>query len=393
MVKILMVATNFPPMEGGISTHSYEVARNIGHDVGHEIAVLSPNCKGVKKFDGNERFKAIRMMLVNTHVMNMLGKALIAYKVYFLIIMMLYITYYSMTLRPKRIYITHWNNAVSALLPTKLFKIPYYLAVHGTEVIRPLESKLRKMLLFLSIRNARKIICLGSYQKISLVKAGVPSNKLCVVSEGVDLKRFKTSIDPSEVIKKHGLKGKKVILTVGRLVKRKGHDMVIKSLPDVLKKVPNAVYVIVGKGPELENLERLVNELDLRKSVIFAGYVPDKKLPKYYSACHVFIMANREVNGDIEGFGIVYLEANAYSKPAVAGKSGGTGDVVKHGVNGLLVDPSNIKEISKVLTHLLTNERLAEKLGMKGRKMVENRYNYSFVAKKIHNIILDAGRG
>jgi len=215
----------------------------------------------------------------------------------------------------------------------------------------------------------------------------MPLDKLCVVDEGVDLDSFDVDMGPSEIIEKHNLKGRKVILTVGRLVKRKGHDMVIKSLPNVLKAIPNAVYVIVGAGPELGSLKIVVKELNLSENVIFPGYVASKDLPNYYKACDVFVMASRELNGDIEGFGIVYLEANACGKPVIAGRSGGTGSAVKHGLNGLLIDPLDVNEISDKITLLLSNEELAKNMGMRGRKLVETQFSYSLVAKRILNII------
>jgi len=383
MTEILMVTAGFPPMVGGIATDAYQFAKNAGR----KMAVLAPNCRGTKKFDEKQSFKTFRMKLIDMHLFYKPGKDFLLFSAFQLVVMLFYVMRYAVKLRPKRLYLTHWTYVIPALPASKLLEIPYYFAAHGTEVVQPMKSRFHKALLNISVENATKIICLGSYQKHNLIKGGFPSSKLFVVNVGVDLDAYSPDIDPSEVIEKYGLKNKKVILTVGRLVKRKGHDMVIKSLPSVLKNIPNALYMIVGEGPELENLKSLVKELDLEENVMFVGYVSGKFLPKCYNACDVFIMASREVNGDIEGFGIVYLEANACGKPVIAGRSGGTRSAVQHGVNGLLVDPLSIEDIAEKMALLLTDKKLTENMGRRGRMLAEKKFNYSFVAKKILNVI------
>ena len=382
MARILKVTLSFPPRVGGISTNSYQLAKNMGE----KVVVLAPSCKGARKFDKVQRFATIRMKLINVRLLER-PSVFLLFTVYLVASLAFYIFFYAVRIRPTKIYVSYWVYGLSALPTSKLLRIPYYFEVHGSEVLRPMRNRFYRALLNICAKNARKIICLGIYQKFSLVKEGISVHKLYVAKVGVDLDFFRPDIDPSEIIRKYDLKDRKVILTVGRLVKRKGHDMVIKSLPDVLTHVSNAVYIIVGEGPELENLKNLVKKLNLHEKVIFAGYASRKDLPKYYKACDVFIMASREVNGDIEGFGIVYLEANACGKPAIAGRSGGTESAVKHGVNGLLVDPLNTKEISKQITLLLTNRKLAEELGEIGRTLVQKKFSYSLVAKKILDIL------
>jgi len=370
-------------MIGGIATHAYLFAKNAGR----RMAVLAPNCQGIKKFDQKQRFETFRMRLIDMRIFYRPGENFFWFNAFLLVVMTFYVFRYAVKLRPKKLYLAHWTYVIPALPASKLLKIPYYFAAHGTEVVQPLRNKFYKALLNILVEDATKIICLGSYQKRNLIREGFPSRKLFAVHEGVDLDSFNPSIDSSEVMKKHDLKGKSVILTVGRLVKRKGHDMVIKSLPKVLQTISNAIYLIVGEGPELKNLKSLVEELNLTEKVVFAGYVSSKDLPKYYNASDVFIMASREVNGDIEGFGIVYLEANACGKPVIAGRSGGTRSAVQHGVNGLLVDPLNVEDIVEKTTLLLTDKRLAEKMGKTGRRLAEKKFNYSIVAKKILNVM------
>lgn len=223
-------------------------------------------------------------------------------------------------------------------------------------------------------------------QRDSLIGLGIPDSKIHVIPHGVDINRFESGSEYQGIVSEHGLGGKKVILTVGNLVERKGHDMVIKSLPKVLENVPDTVYLIVGDGKQRQSLTNLVKELDLGEHVVFTGRVTDNELLQYYNACDVFIMPSREIDGDIEGFGIVYLEANACSKPVIGGKSGGIYDAVQDGVSGILVDPLDVNEISQALITLLTDDLLAKKLGKQGKKRVEEEFSDLAMAGKLSGI-------
>jgi len=149
--------------------------------------------------------------------------------------------------------------------------------------------------------------------------------------------------------------------------------------------------LIIGDGALRKELEDLVKKLKLSEHVIFVGYIAheDEDLLKYYTACDVFIMPSREIKekGDVEGFGIVYLEANACGKPVIGGKSGGVVDAIEDGVTGLLVDPQNINDISKALIKLLINKEYSSELGVTGRKRVEKEFNWKNIAAKTRNVL------
>jgi len=381
-MRILMIAPQFPPIVGGIATYSYEVARNLVR-CGEQITVLTV----APKMDSE---------LISQQGLSLFSASWLSpmFKLRFLIgkaarigVLLFYGAWLSKLKKIDLIYCTYYEAGIGARFISKLFGIPYFLTIHDTEVTAPkgIVGNLGRF----SLKGSSGFIVLARRQRINLLKLGVSDNKIHVVPHGVDVGKFSPASGGYDVASRLGLGDKKVILTVGNLVERKGHDVVLKSLPKVLGEVPNTVYLIVGDGKQKQNLKELVDELDLGEQVIFTGRVPDKELPEYYNACNVFIMPSREIGSDIEGFGIVFLEAGACSKPVIGGRSGGVGDAVEDGVSGILVDPTNVEEISQTLITLLTNDELARRLGRQGRKRVEEDFDQLAMANKIAQVFRD----
>jgi len=188
-------------------------------------------------------------------------------------------------------------------------------------------------------------------------------------------------------VARHHLQEKNVVLTIARLVERKGIDVVIKAMPMVLEAIPNVVYLVIGLGPYKGKLERLARDLGLEGRVIFVGHVSDEELPLYYCACDVFVLVSRTLTdkGEMEGFGIVYLEAGACGKPVVAGRGGGVEEAVEDGVTGLLVDPLDVGEIAEAIVRILKDKELAKRLGENGRKKAMKQPDWSALKIAPHN--------
>jgi phosphatidylinositol alpha-1,6-mannosyltransferase len=147
--------------------------------------------------------------------------------------------------------------------------------------------------------------------------------------------------------------------------------------------VPGLRYVIVGGGEERPRLEALVDQLDLRERVRFEGMVSDEDLPKYYAACDVFVHPNRLEEGDFEGFGIVFLEAQATAKPVIGGRSGGVSEAVADGESGFLVSGTDVVELADVVRRLACSADLRRRLGAAGRARVESAFTWDVAAKKV----------
>lgn len=379
-----MLAPEFTPA-GGIGTRSYESARNLVSE-GHKVTVLTAMPRRVYE---QQRYNDIEVINVSWLAS---GARFRPWK--FILTVLVFSLYGLILARSRRIhfcYSTITHVGIPALAVKKCFGIPYILAVHGMEVAFP--TRIGQKWLGLVLNNASAFTILANRQRQSLHNFGIPDERIFVIQEGIDAEKFRPKPKSSAILERYRLCGYHIILTVGRLVKRKGHDMVIQALPRITSEVPNTVYVIVGTGPEEQELKKIAVSQNVEKDVIFTGYVPDSQLPDYYSTCDVFIMPSREIGADIEGFGLVFLEANACGRPVIGGKSGGIGDAIADGVTGFLVNPEDISAISEKVICLLKDASLAEKLGRQGRERVENEFSREVILTKIQTMLRDIGFG
>jgi phosphatidyl-myo-inositol dimannoside synthase len=264
-------------------------------------------------------------------------------------------------------------------------RIPYLLYAHGEEIQTGLASRKFRWLIPKIYNSASVIIANSRHTQALLQNIGVSPAKIHVIHPGVNLQLFHDGKESAQMLREqYHLGDAPVLLTVGRLQRRKGHDMVIRALPLIQAKLPRTTYFIVGAGEELAYLQRLVDEMGVADSVIFTGCVSDEELPGYYAACDVFIMPNREIDGDIEGFGMVYLEASAAGKPVIGGRSGGTEDAILDGVTGLRVDGASVVQIADAVIALLNDSGTSRMMGERGRLRVEREFTWESIVDKTH---------
>ena len=261
--------------------------------------------------------------------------------------------------------------------------IPFLVYAHGEEIQSGLTSRKFKWLLPKIYDKAFAIVANSSNTNRLLQEIGVMPSKIHIIHPGVDAQQFIRGMNSSEVIKnRYNLCQKRILLTVGRLQRRKGHDMVIKALPRIKQRFPNVHYVVVGTGEELSSLQKLASEEGVTDSVLFVGYVPDHEIPSYYAACDIFLMPNRQIEADIEGFGMVFLEASAAGKPVIGGKSGGTDDAILDGITGLRINGDNVDQITDAVLALLSDPQKASALGANGRRWVQETFTWDSVVSR-----------
>lgn len=255
------------------------------------------------------------------------------------------------------------------------FSKPYALFLHGMDWTMALSTPRKAWLTKRIISRAKAVIAANSYVAELIVKTCPKAkDKLVVINPGLE-SASKPSV-PKELLdqlsKKYHLENKSLILTVGRLVERKGVDKTIEAVTQLLPDYPDLRYAIVGAGPYLNNCQELVAKLGLEKQVIFVTDADDLERAAWYQLADIFTMPSRQIGDDFEGFGIVYLEANQAGKPVIAGRSGGIADAVEDMVNGLMVNPESISDIASALKKLLSDQELREQLGHNGQRRLAN---------------------
>lgn len=232
---------------------------------------------------------------------------------------------------------------------------------------------------------------LGTYTRHRIAKAlsAKAGARMVQLTPGVDDSAFHPGIDGQPVRDTYGLGDRPVVVCVSRLVERKGQDMLIRSLPRIHRRVPDAAVLVVGDGPQRGDLERLVDELGLRGDVVFTGAKPWVDTPPYFAAGDVFCMPTRtrKAGFEVEGLGIVYLEASACGLPVVAGDSGGAPDAVQDGTTGYVVDGRSADEIADRVGTLLLDRELAGQMGEWGRRWVEQRWRWDGIVAQLRGLL------
>jgi phosphatidylinositol alpha-1,6-mannosyltransferase len=271
---------------------------------------------------------------------------------------------------------------------------PYLLYAHGEEVLISLSSRKLRWLIPRLYNDAAAIIANSSETKALLEGIRVRSEKIQIIHPGVEATAFQTSDDAARAIRKrHNLGQSPVLLTLGRLQRRKGQDMVIHALPRIAKQFPDVRYVIAGAGEERDFLQRLTCELGVQDKVIFVGQIDSEEQAAYYAASDVFLMPNRQIGADVEGFGIVFLEAGAAGKPVIGGRSGGTAEAIQEGLTGIRVDGENVEAIAAAVIDLLTDSDKARAMGERARQWVEKAFSWESIVERTRQVSATVAQG
>ncbi|MBW7897488.1 GDP-mannose-dependent alpha-(1-6)-phosphatidylinositol monomannoside mannosyltransferase [Candidatus Brocadiaceae bacterium B188] len=372
-MKVLFITKDFFPDTGGVASFIHHLADQLGRR-GHAVYVLAPRKSGFEKITPEyyrifwcPRWKRLASV------------PFIFYSIFL-----------ALTRRAEKVFMGHVMSTygLGGLILRLLFGIPYIILTHGNDLRYSSSTKLDEKVVRCLLNNASLVLCNSQFTKEILRKMGY-CGMVEILNPGVDIEKYRPTIINSEIIKKYHLDGKKVILSVSRLVKRKGHEYVLQALPIIIEQIPNIFYLIVGKGEQENHLKMMVNNLKIAQSVMLVGYIDEKDLPILYNLCDVFVMPSYELNDgkDYEGFGIVYIEANACGKPVIGGRSGGVADAVIDGKTGLLVEPHNIDEIAGAIIRLLNNTELARRMGENGRLRVEKELSWEILGERLANFL------
>jgi phosphatidyl-myo-inositol dimannoside synthase len=209
------------------------------------------------------------------------------------------------------------------------------------------------------------------------------------LTPGVDVDAFHPGVDGRPVRERYGLGDRPVVVCVSRLVERKGQDMLIRSLPLIQHRVPDAAVLIVGDGPMRDNLAALARSLGVSSDVVFTGAHPWSELAPFFTAGDVFCVPTRtrKAGLEVEALGIVFLEASASGLPVVAGASGGAPDTVRPGETGYIVDGTSLEDIAGPVTELLGDPGLARRMGLAGRRWAEESWRWDLMGGRLHDLL------
>ncbi len=252
--------------------------------------------------------------------------------------------------------------------------------VHGLELVEGPDAPRRATLAAadLVVANSRHVAALA-------VQAGAEAARVHVVAPAIDPARV--TPDGPDLRARWGVGERPVILTLGRLVERKGQDTVIAALPALVRARPDLVYVIAGQGPDRARLEAHARALGVEAHVRFVGFVAEAELAAAYRSADLYVMVARASAHDLEGFGITYLEANAAGRAVVAGRSGGVEDAVADGETGVLVEPTSIDETAAAIGALLADPARRAALGAQGRARVEQALSRAVMARRVLDLV------
>jgi phosphatidylinositol alpha-1,6-mannosyltransferase len=366
MKKILLATLEFPPHIGGIATYTEQFARSLPPE---KVCVYAPETSGDRAYDEHEAYTIIRK------------------KPFFFLWWPRWIRtilQFLAIVKKEQIEIIAVNHVLplgyAAWVVKKIKKIPYIILSHGTDVIYATARPWKKKMLTRLVSDAEQVVFnseslkrrflehLPDYASKSTVLYPCPDVSLLAPPDASEVEELRRTL---------ALQGKKVILSVSRLDRGKGFQHLVHALPDILKKEPHTVWVIVGDGSKRSEIFEAVQKLSLQNVVRFVGAVPHHELQKYYHLADVFVLLTHRTGDREEGLGLVFLEAAAAGIPVVAGASGGVGEAVVDGVTGRVFDVS--REAGRVvdaIVELLGDEEMQQTLGEAGKKRIQDIFQW-----------------
>ena len=378
MTRVLLVTNDFPPRRGGIQSYLHELVGQLLHRDDYSLNVYAPKWKGCEEFDREAAVTGYRVFRHPTTLM-LPGPGVDD--------------------RMRRLIAdndieTVWFGAAAplALLAPRARSAGARRVVastHGHEVGWSMLPLARNALRRIG-DDTDVVTYVSRYTRGRFASAFGPHAALEYVPPGVDTDRF--APDPAaraEMRSRYGLGDRPVVVCLSRLVPRKGQDMLIRALPAIRDRIDGAALVIVGSGPYQSTLHRLARETGVTEDVVFTGGVPGAELPAHHAMADVFAMPcrTRGAGLDVEGLGIVFLEASATGVPVVAGRSGGAPETVQDGVTGRVVDGLNVDEIATAISEILADPERAAEMGAAGRRWIVDNWQWRSQAARLDGLL------
>ena len=370
-MRHLLVTNDYPPKVGGIQSYLWEIYRRLPQD---KVVVYTTPHPDSESFDQKQTHKIIRskqrVLLPTRQVANQIRSLAEVENIDFIM----------------------YDPAVPIGILGPKIGIPYGVILHGAEVTIPGRMPIARSLIANVLQHAKLVVTAGDYSTKEAIRAAKQNLPVCVIPPGVDIDRFKPLDEQarSTIRERFNFKGDdEVILTLSRLVPRKGMDVLISATSELVKTRPRVHLLIAGTGRDLRRLKALAQSTNA--PVTFLGFVSDDEVAELYGMADVFGMICRVRWGGLEqeGFGIVFLEAAACGVPQIAGRSGGADEAVLEGETGFVVDnPTDSNAVKQALEKLFTDSETRQEMGRNSRARAEKEFSYDYLAIKYWEALL-----
>ena len=392
-MKVLVLTTTFPRWKNDTTpAFVYELSKRL-QESGLEIFVLAPHHEGAKRFETMDGMKVYRfpyfypkkyqkLVYEGGILPNFKRSNLAKIQVPLLIISEFFYAFKVIKGEEIDIIHSHWvipSGLIGGVLK-KIFRMRHITTAHAGDVFTIENSKILSMIASYVFNNTDIITANSNYTKNVMISTkNETKNKIEIIPMGVDISRF----NPQKASNLRNTYGAEyLILSVGRLVDKKGIKYLIMAMKDVIKEFPNAKLIIGGSGPEKDNLKKLSESLNLKENVFFVGYLKNSDLPKYYASSDIFVLPSiKTKGGDTEGLGVVLLEAMACGTPVIGSDIGGITDIIKDGENGFLTKPEYPNDIANEVIKLLADVSLRKRFLYNGLKNVQERFSWEIVTE------------
>ncbi len=375
---ILLLSQLFPPTKGGTPTWFSQVYSRLG---GKEVHVLTDEVVGAEAFDKQH----------NNTVYRLPANRYSWLRPESLLIYLLLVIKGLVVIWRNPIAVVHAGRVLpeglAGLMVARLSGRRLIIYAHGEE-ITTWRQKVKCWVMTKTYRLADKVIVNSSFTQSELMKLGVQVSNIVHIEPGVNVDHFKPDLSSDYLRERLNISlDTKIILSVGRYTRRKGFDRLIESVRRLLDEGLDTHYVCIGGGEDQDYLLQLAQQQGVVERVHFLSTIETEELPFWYNLCDVFAMPNREIDGDTEGFGIVFLEAAACGKPVVAGQAGGTENAVVHRKNGIQVDGDSLESISGALSEILRDRSLAKAMGDYGCQWVNQNHSWDRVVEQTQALV------
>lgn len=373
-MKILIVSFEFPPNPGGIGEYAYQTAKHLSI-IGYNVTVLAAfhnmSDSQFKAFEKEQNFNIVWLKKYTGRTLFLLTR----------------INLFKKLCKKNKFDLILGVGPSAGIIGyfvKKSLKIPYIMVGHGSEFLNI--NFIRNSLIKIYYNNCNLILANSNFTRNLIEESRIKNQKIEVLFPGADeelfdIQKFQKQEDSSKLI----------ILTVGSLSVRKGHSLVLAAIKKLSVEMKNIEYWIIGKGPEEKNIQKYIQENNLSDYVKLLGYVKRSEMPKYYANADIFILSSTNLDKrQVEGFGIVLIEAGLMKLPVIGVKGTGMEDAVEHGSTGILMDAANVENIENAIKYFVSQKSKIKEFGDNGYTRAKNNFTWPLFADKMSKLIKES---